>query len=117
MSDEILDQQQYVERLDEQQAYQLHLETQVAELEAKLVKRLAKYMAALDLINDLEAQLVELQTKLAKDSSFYTHFIIANAQTVEAEAQLAEFQKLVDETKEGELAFTPEDLQAILEKE
>jgi len=34
----------------------------------------------------------------------------------ELEAQLAEFQNLVDETKEGELAFTPEDLQAILEK-
>ena len=35
----------------------------------------------------------------------------------ELQAQLAEFQKLVDETKEGELAFTPEDLRDILEKE
>ena len=41
----------------------------------------------------------------------------AQKRITELEAKLAEFQKLVGETKEGELAFTPEDLQAILEKD
>jgi len=36
MSDEILDQQQYVEYLDEQQEYQSVLETRIAELETAL---------------------------------------------------------------------------------
>ena len=70
-------------------------------------------------IAKLEAQLAEANEraeKAAQDGWLKTaETQLARAK--KAEAKLAEFQKLVDETKEGELAFTPEDLQAILEKE
>ena len=49
----------------------------IAELEAQLAKRLAKYMAALDLINELEAQLADMSL-ICADVRELTNLIVGS---------------------------------------